>query len=89
MHETADQKTLKKDPPGNKGEIKGTTQAEIKVKEKTQLARQAGLVKRFKERDDLDSVRELAEYDTTQARRFINSCKSILKNNLGLGRKNN
>lgn len=87
MRETADRKTLKKDPPGNKGEIKGTTQAEIKVKEKTQLARQAGLVKRFKERDDLDSVRELAEYDTTQARRFINSCKSILKNNLGPGSK--
>jgi len=83
LHKKADQKTLSKERPGIIDEIKGTTPAEIKVKEKMQLARRAGLEKYFKERDDLDSLKELAEYDTMQAQRFIKNCKNILKNNLG------
>ena len=67
---------------GIKEEIKGSYPAEVKVKAETRLARWEGREKRQRDREEIDSLRELSRYDTNQAERFIEECKNILEKNL-------
>lgn len=87
MDATTYQKTISNDKLGVMEEIKGTTLVEIRVKAEKQLARWAGQERRQKERSDLDSLEEMAEYDTIQAEAFIEECGSILQSNLNAGRE--
>lgn len=68
-------------------EVKGASPAELKVKAESQQARWAALKKQHKERDELDNLRELAEYDTLRAEEFIEECGNILRANLNAGNK--
>jgi restriction system protein len=72
---------------GMEEELKGASPAELKVKAESQQARLAALKKRQEERDELDNLRELAEYDTHRAGEFIEECGNILRANLNAGNK--
>ncbi len=76
-------KKIFKDIPGFSVGISGTTPAELKVKSESVLLRLNERAKRLTERERLEHLKELAEYDTRQVRLFFEECRFILKNNFG------
>ena len=75
-------KTIANDYLGITKEIEGTSPAELKLKVKIELARWARREKHQRERKDMDFLRELAEYDTRQTKKYIDECKNIFRTNL-------
>lgn len=68
-------------------EIAGETLPEIQIKTQTMLARRDRLEMMQQERDNIDDLKQLAEFDTKQSELFIKGCKNILKGNLAAGAK--
>lgn len=66
-------------------EIKGETLPEIQIMTQTMLARRDRLEITQQERDNVDDLEQLAEFDTKQSELFIKGCKNILKANLASG----
>lgn len=68
-------------------ETAGETLPEIQIKTQTQLARRNRLEAIRREREQLDGLKQMAEFDTKQSQLFIKECKNILKANLAAGAK--
>ncbi|TEB09392.1 hypothetical protein [Pelotomaculum propionicicum] len=66
-------------------EIKGETLPEIQSKKQNLLARRDRLEQIEQERNSLEDLRQLAEFETKQAGLLIKGCKNILKDNLAAG----
>jgi len=79
---TIHEKTVSNEYLGVTETIKGAYPAEVGVKAEAQLAMWAGLEKRRKERDAIQSLSTLAEYDSGQAREFLEERENILRANL-------
>ncbi len=65
----------------------GKTLPEIQIKTQTMLARRDRLELMQQKRDNIDDLKQLAEFDTKQSELFIKGCKNILKANLAAGSK--
>ncbi|OPZ75200.1 MAG: hypothetical protein BWY80_00253 [Firmicutes bacterium ADurb.Bin456] len=63
----------------------GSSLLEQKVKGEVRAARLARRDKQEQEREDTESLKELAKYETILAENFIRECKNILRDNLGAG----
>lgn len=63
--------------------IKGSTPAEIKVKQEIQLDKWSRLADKLAEREGIIDLKELAEYDTEQTEKYLEKCRDILISNLG------
>lgn len=87
MAENIYQKTISNEYLGITEEIKGTYPAEVRIKAEAQLVRWAGRERRRRERDEIQSLSALAEYDSGQAGEFMEECKNILRANLNAGGK--
>ncbi|MFA4886355.1 MAG: hypothetical protein WC601_11375, partial [Desulfotomaculaceae bacterium] len=68
-------------------EIAGETLPEIQIRTQTWLARRDRLEMIQQERDNVDDLKQLAEFDTKQSELYIKGCKNILKANLAAGAK--
>lgn len=67
---------------GLQKKITGDSSLEVSIKAKAQLAKWARLEEIQKERDRIESLKELAEFNTRQAGNAVKACNSILKINL-------
>ncbi len=68
-------------------EIAGEAIPEIQIKTQTMLARRDRMEMIQQERDKIDNLKQLAEFDTKQSDLFIKGCKNILKANLAASAK--
>lgn len=67
---------------GLQRQITGSSLLEVKIKAEVQLAKWARMEKLHKEREQIESLKDLAEFNTRQARNTIEACGNILKINL-------
>src|SRR5450830_1765180 len=68
-------------------EIAKETLPEIHIRRQTDLARQERLEKIQQERDSIDDLKQLAEFETKQCKLFIKGSKNILSEHLAAGVK--
>lgn len=80
-------KIISNDCLNEKVELQGSSPVEIRVKEKVQLNRWKMLEKVAKEREDIEDLKELAEFDTFEAQVFVEQSRGLLLANLDAGSK--
>ncbi|MFX4262280.1 hypothetical protein ACOBQJ_08760 [Pelotomaculum propionicicum] len=65
--------------------IEGESLPETHIRTQAELARRERLEKTRRERDSLDDLNELAEFETRQSEIFLKDCKNIIRDNLSAG----
>lgn len=65
--------------------IAGETLPETHVRTQAEMARRERLKKVQRERDRLEDLSELAEFETKQSKIFLEECKNIIRNNIAAG----
>lgn len=82
MHKAFFKKSIATNYLGIEKEIRGSYPAEVKIKAETQLARWETAEKRLRNREKIESLKDMAEYDTGLTEKFIREGQTILKKNL-------
>ncbi|HPZ43064.1 MAG TPA: hypothetical protein PL078_03570 [Bacillota bacterium] len=64
----------------------GSSLLELRIKKELRAARRTRLENQQKEREETESLKELAKYESALAKKYIEECKNILRNNLAAGK---